>query len=90
MLRILGNMPPGTVGVEATGKVTDEDYRTVLAPALEDGAQDRSLRLLYVLGDELDGHSPGAAGRTPSSGPSTCGTGSASRSCPTRTGSRTR
>src|SRR4051812_7506355 len=61
MLRILGNMPPGTVGVEATGKVTDEDYRTVLAPALEDGSQDRSLRLLYVLGDELDGHTPGAA-----------------------------
>ena len=61
MLRILHDMPPGTVGVEATGKVTEKDYRDVLAPALEAGLQDRSLRLLYVLGDGLDGHSPGAA-----------------------------
>jgi SpoIIAA-like len=61
VLRILRGMPPGTVGVEATGKVTDEDYRNVLAPALADGLQDRNLRLLYVLGDGHDGHSPGAA-----------------------------
>ena len=65
MLRILHDMPPGTVGVEATGRVTDEDYRNVLAPALEGGSQsdtpERSLRLLYVLGDGLDGHSAGTA-----------------------------
>jgi hypothetical protein len=61
MLRILNDMPPGTVGVEAVGKVTEEDYRDVLAPAVGDALQRQDLRLLYVLGREFDSYSPGAA-----------------------------
>jgi hypothetical protein len=61
MFRILRDMPPGTVGVAATGKVTEDDYREVLEPALRQAQeQHRELRLLYVLGDEFDGYSPGA------------------------------
>jgi hypothetical protein len=61
MLRILNDMPPGTVGVEAVGKVTEDDYRDVLAPAVADALQRQDLRLLYVLGREFDSYSPGAA-----------------------------
>jgi hypothetical protein len=53
-------MPPGTIGVEAVGKVTEEDYRQVLAPALADALERREVRLLYVLGAEFDSFSPGA------------------------------
>jgi SpoIIAA-like len=61
MLRILSHMPPGTVGVEAVGTVTEDDYRQVLAPALADALQRREVRLLYVLGEEFDSFSRGAA-----------------------------
>jgi hypothetical protein len=61
MLRILHDMPPGTVGVEAVGKVTEEDYRTVLGPAVGDALKRRDLRLLYVLGREFESYSSSAA-----------------------------
>jgi hypothetical protein len=61
VLRILSHMPPGTVGVEAVGTVTEEDYQQVLAPALADALQRREVRLLYILGDEFDSFSRGAA-----------------------------
>jgi hypothetical protein len=54
-------MPPGTVGVEAVGTVTEDDYRQVLAPALEDALKRREVRLLYILGEEFDSFSRGAA-----------------------------
>lgn len=60
MLRLLHHMPPGTIGVEAVGKVTEDDYRQVLAPALADALETRSVRLLYVLGEEFDSFSAGA------------------------------
>jgi len=61
MFRILRGMPPGTIGVAAVGKVTEEDYRDVLGPALRQAQeQHRALRLLYVLGDEFDAYAPGA------------------------------
>ena len=61
MLRILSHMPPGTVGVEAVGTVTEDDYRQILAPVLAGALQRRDVRLLYVLGEEFDSFSRGAA-----------------------------
>jgi hypothetical protein len=61
MIRILDDMPAGTVGVEAVGKVTEDDYRDVLAPAVRAALERRDARLLYVLGEEFDSYSPGAA-----------------------------
>lgn len=58
MIRVLDGMPPGTVGFEAVGKVTADDYRDVLAPVVKDQEE---LRLLYVLGHEFDAYAPGAA-----------------------------
>jgi hypothetical protein len=50
MLKIIEDMPPGTIGFEASGKISDDDYRDVLVPAV---------RLLYVLADGTS-YSPGA------------------------------
>jgi hypothetical protein len=61
VLKLLRGMPPGTVGVEAVGRVTEEDYRQVLEPAVEDALERRDLKLLYLLGDDFDAHSRGAA-----------------------------
>ena len=60
MIRVIENMPVGTIGVEASGKVTDEDYRTVLGPLLDKALESpEGVRLLYVL-DENFSYSAGA------------------------------
>ena len=61
MIAALTDMPVGTIGFEARGTVTSEDYETVLVPgltaALEGG---EPVRLLYVLGDDFESYSAGA------------------------------
>ena len=34
MIKIIQDMPSGTIGLEAVGKVTEDDYRDVLIPAV--------------------------------------------------------
>lgn len=60
MLTVIPDMPPGTVGVEATGRVSREDYADVLVPAVEAAAGSGPVRLLYVLGDDFESFSTGA------------------------------
>ena len=60
MIRVIENMPPGTIGVEAVGKVTEDDYRNVLVPAVSTALERGDVRLLYVLGKEFDSYSAGA------------------------------
>ena len=46
----------------ATGRITAEDYETVIVPAIEAGLHERSkLRLLYHLGPSFEGFDAGAA-----------------------------
>jgi hypothetical protein len=52
VIRIIAGMPAGTIGLEAVGKVTDDDYRTVLLPAIEAALERNDVRLLYVLGED--------------------------------------
>jgi SpoIIAA-like len=52
-------MPAGTIGLRASGKLTREDYRDVLEPALRRGIESGELRMLFVLTD-FDGLEPGA------------------------------
>lgn len=61
MLERLEDIPMGIVGVKAVGKVTAEDYESVLEP-LVDGArrEGRRLRFLYEAGPEFDRFTPGA------------------------------
>ena len=63
MLRLIEDLPEGVVGVEASGKVTSEDYERVLVPAVEAARakSDGRVRLLYVLGHELPDYTAGAA-----------------------------
>jgi hypothetical protein len=60
MIKIIASMPTGTIGVEAVGKVTEEDYRDVLIPAISTALERNDVRLLYVLDEDFGSYSPGA------------------------------
>jgi hypothetical protein len=55
----IDEMPPGTLGLRASGKLTKADYRDVLEPALHRALGSGELRLLFVLTD-FEGLEPGA------------------------------
>ena len=55
MIRLLGDMPAGVLGLEAIDDVEEEDYRNVIVPAVEAAiAEHGKARLVYVLGPEFD------------------------------------
>jgi len=61
MLRPISDLPDGVVGFEAVGTVTDEDYKTVLIPKVEEALADGGkIRFLYVLGPDFTNYAPGA------------------------------
>jgi hypothetical protein len=59
MIKVIEDMPEGTIGFEASGKVTNEDYETVLVPTVRAALEKGEVRMLYVLPDGTD-YSPGA------------------------------
>src|SRR4051794_14663726 len=53
MLRRIRDMPSGTLGFEAVGKVEDDDWEDAVEPVLRSEiAEGEKLRLLYLLGPE--------------------------------------
>lgn len=55
MIRLLGDMPVGVLGLEAVGDVEQDDYEHVFLPAISASvAEHGKVRLVYVLGPELD------------------------------------
>lgn len=55
MIRLLRDMPPGVLGLEAVDDVEEEDYEDVVVPAVEAAiAEHGKVRLVYVLGPEFD------------------------------------
>lgn len=55
MIRLLSDMPPGVLGLEAVDDVEKEDYANVVVPAVEAAiAEHGKVRLVYVLGHEFD------------------------------------
>lgn len=55
MIRLLGHMPAGVLGLEAVDDVEKEDYENVIVPAINEAiAQHGKVRLVYVLGPEFD------------------------------------
>jgi hypothetical protein len=51
MLERMADMPAGTVGCEAVGKVDDDDFEHAVEPVLRaEIADGRKVRLLYLLG----------------------------------------
>ena len=54
MLKHMPDMPAGTIGFEAIGKVEDDDFEDVVEPMLRDEiARGSKIRLLYLLGPAL-------------------------------------
>jgi hypothetical protein len=52
-------MPAGTIGLQASGKLSKTDYTEVLEPELRAGVESGELRFLFVLTD-FHGLEPGA------------------------------
>lgn len=59
MIEPIEDMPTGTIGLRAWGKLSKSDYRDVLEPALSEGVKSGELRLLFALTD-FQGLEPGA------------------------------
>jgi hypothetical protein len=51
MVEKIDDMPAGTIGFRASGKLTPEDYRDVLVPTLREAVQAGEVRMLFVLSD---------------------------------------
>lgn len=59
MLTPIWGLPEGTVGFEATGHVTDKDYKERLIPALDSAiAEHGKIRFLFLLGAKFEGYDP--------------------------------
>jgi hypothetical protein len=62
MLERISDLPESVLGFRASGEITADDYRTVLEPALAKALEGgKKIRMLYVLGEDVTGFSPGAA-----------------------------
>jgi hypothetical protein len=61
MMNTMDDLRDGTVGIEAHGKVTRDDYENVLIPAVERALQGREkIRLLYRVAPDFSGFTGGA------------------------------
>jgi SpoIIAA-like len=59
MIELIEGMPPGTIGLRASGELSRDDYVAVLEPAIRAGVESGELRLLFALTD-FDGLGHGA------------------------------
>ena len=62
MFRLLRDMPPDVLAVEAVGKVTHEDYRTILIPKAEAMLATGPIKMIYVIGKDFSGYDLEASG----------------------------
>ena len=51
MIEPIEDMPAGTVGLRASGKLSKADYQEILEPTLAKGIESGELRLVFVLTD---------------------------------------
>jgi len=62
MIEVMMDLPDRVLGLRASGEVSAQDYKNVVVPAIEAKlTKHKKARLLYVLGDEFDGYTSGAA-----------------------------
>jgi hypothetical protein len=59
MVERIDDMPAGTVGFRASGKLTRDDYREVMEPDLRAVAEVGEIRMLFVI-ESFDGLEPAA------------------------------
>ena len=61
MIELLPNLPSKVVGFAASGRVTAEDYESVVFPAIESRLKEQAkIRVLYLLGSHFSGFTAGA------------------------------
>jgi hypothetical protein len=84
MVHKIHDMPTGTVGLQVTGDLTRDKYRSAIEPPLRDAVASGEIHLMLVAGPDFDKMAVGAASRTPrptsASGSVTSRRGSAARS----------
>ena len=51
MIAKIEDMPAGTIGFRASGKLSPEDYKDVLEPTLREAVEAGEVRILFVLSD---------------------------------------
>lgn len=61
MIELIGGLPDRVIGLRASGEVTRDDYERVAIPAVRAALDAHgTVRLLYVLGEDLEGYTLGA------------------------------
>jgi hypothetical protein len=60
MIEPLDGMPPGTFGFRATGRVTGDEYRELLLPAMRAAAEAEEVRMVFAVGPGFESFEPGA------------------------------
>ncbi len=60
MLQTIEGLPPDVLGIEASGKVTHEDYRDILIPRAEALMRQGPIKMLYVVGADFSAYEPAA------------------------------
>jgi hypothetical protein len=59
MIERIDDMPTGTIGFTASGKLTRDDYRNVLEPVLRKAVESGEIRMLFTL-TSFEGLEPAA------------------------------
>jgi SpoIIAA-like len=60
MFQLIEGLPSDVLGIEASGKVTHEDYRDFLIPRAEALMAQGPIKMLYVLGGDFSSYKPEA------------------------------
>ena len=60
MIEPLEDMAEGTIGFQATGRVTRDEYRELLLPAMRSAAQAGEVRMVFAVGPGFEEFEPGA------------------------------
>jgi hypothetical protein len=55
MFKFIEGLPPEVLAIEASGKVTHEDYRSTLVPKAEAMIAQGPIKMLYVIGKDFTG-----------------------------------
>jgi SpoIIAA-like len=60
MIERIEDMPAGTIGFRATGRVTGDEYRETLLPPMREAAEAGEVRLVFAAGPNFESFEPGA------------------------------
>ena len=56
MFKLIGDLPPDVIGIEASGKVTHDDYKNFLIPKVEAMLAKGPAKLLFAVGEAFEGY----------------------------------